>query len=135
MIAQPQRPAAMQRPDYRIGQICERTGLSARQVRAWERRGVVATRRGTGNQRVFGEAELGRLIDAKRMRDAGLGLAEIKLALAITHGSALGAEVDGVRAVQQILSRIGVLLAVAEELSEATRQRLLRRHLVPSQQP
>lgn len=112
--------------EFKLGEVRERTGLTARQIRDWERHGLVAPRRGVGNQRVYGEDELARLKRAKRMRDAGLSLAQIKLGLAILEGSRLGADVEGLRQLQEIFGRMHGQLAIAEELAEAIRIRLSR---------
>ena len=86
----------LQEADYRVGQIGTRTGLTARQLRDWERRGLVTTRRGSRKQRLYGEDDLARLVQAKLLRDAGLGLSDIKVVLKILHGTALGTDSEGV---------------------------------------
>lgn len=111
---------------YRVGQVCERVGITPRQLREWERRGIVTAARGPGEQRTFSEADLATVANAKRMRDAGLSLAQVKLALAVVRGERLGVDVEGLEQVLAILARIRGELAVAEELTAAVRARRAR---------
>lgn len=112
---------------YRLGQICAKTGLSAKQLRDWDRRGVVRSTRGPGNQREYGEAELARLLRAKRMRDAGIGLQDIRSTLAVLDGGAGGDLSKATAQVRLVLARIRTQLDLADELADAIRVRLLER--------
>jgi len=112
---------------FRLGEICARTGLTPKQLRDWERHGLVGAMRGPGNQRQYGEAELARLLRAKRMRDAGIGLADIRSALGILDGSAGGDLTRATAQVRAVLARIRTQLDLADELTEAIRERLLAR--------
>jgi len=112
---------------YRLGEVTTQTGLSAKQVRDWERHGLVRSTRGPGNQRIYELDDIKRLGRAKRMRDAALSLAEIKYALAILDGSAAGNETGAVAHVRTVLARIRTQLDLADELTEAIRLRLVRR--------
>jgi DNA-binding transcriptional MerR regulator len=112
---------------YRLGEVCARTGLTPKQLRDWERHGLVRSMRGSGNQRTYELGDIERLARAKRMRDAGLSLAEIKYTLAVLDGSATGTETMAAAHVRTILARIRTQLDLADELTEAIRVRLLRR--------
>lgn len=112
---------------YRLGEVCARIGLTAKPLRDWERHGLVAAMRGPGNQRQYGEAELARLLRAKRMRDAGIGITDIRSALTILDGSAAGDLTKATAQVRVVLSRIRTQLDLADELTEAIRVRLLAR--------
>lgn len=116
---------------YRLGEVCAKTGLSAKQLRDWERRGLVHASRGLGNQRTYDEAQLRRLQHATRMRRAGFGLADIRSALAILDGSAAGGEARAIGQVRSVLARIHGQLDLADELTEAVRLRLLQRAAAP----
>jgi len=58
-----------------IGAVSRRTGLSERQIRYYEQLGMVAPRRTAGGQRQYGEGEVARLVEIKRVLDAGQTLA------------------------------------------------------------
>ena len=62
-----------------IGELCRRTGLSARTVRYYEELGLLpGVRRRAGGRRVYGEDELERLAFIGRLKTLGLSLGEIK---------------------------------------------------------
>lgn len=113
-------------PGYRLGQVCAKTGLTPKQLRDWERHGLVRPGRGVGNQRAYDEDALRRLMRAVRLRGAGLGLADITLALAILDGTDASQPTRAVGQVRRVLARIRSQLDLADELSEAIRVRLQR---------
>jgi DNA-binding transcriptional MerR regulator len=88
---------------------------------------LVGAMRGPGNQRQYGEAELTRLVRAKRMRDAGISLADIRSALAILDSCVTGDLTKATAQVRIVLARIRTQLDLADELTEAIRVRLLAR--------
>ncbi len=62
-----------------IGEVCARTGLSARTVRYYEEQGLLpGVRRKSGGRRVYGADELERLRFIQRLKALGLSLAEIR---------------------------------------------------------
>ncbi len=62
-----------------IGEICEKTGLSARTVRYYEELGLLpGVRRRSGGRRVYGQDDVERLGFVARLKNLGLALAEIK---------------------------------------------------------
>ena len=64
---------------WAIGEICEKTGLSARTVRYYEELGLLpGVRRREGGRRVYGPDEEQRLRFVTRLKALGLSLAEIK---------------------------------------------------------
>jgi len=66
-------------PDLSIGEVCRRTGLSARTVRYYEELGLLpGVRRRSGGRRVYGGDELERLRFALRLKSLGLSLEEIR---------------------------------------------------------
>ncbi|HAF08735.1 MAG TPA: hypothetical protein DCK98_01460 [Chloroflexi bacterium] len=113
---------------YRLGEVAKHTGLSPKQLRQWEQHGLVAPIRGTGGQRLYAEADLQRLRQAKKMRDSGMSLAEVKLTLWFLSSNSLGSEVEGLTQIRAICGRIETQLAVVEEITDALRTRLIRRN-------
>lgn len=62
-----------------IGEVRERTGLSARTLRYYEELGLLpGVRRRAGGRRVYGPGEIERLHFIQRLKRLGLSLAEIK---------------------------------------------------------
>jgi DNA-binding transcriptional MerR regulator/methylmalonyl-CoA mutase cobalamin-binding subunit len=65
-------------PLHSIGIVCRRTGLKSDRVRAWERRyHVVDPVRSEGNQRLYSEEDIERLLLLRRATDAGHRIAQI----------------------------------------------------------
>lgn len=65
-------------PVYTIGRVVEMTGLSARQVRYYEKRSLLAPARTTGNQRLYSRDEVHLLQLVRRLLDEGYTLANIQ---------------------------------------------------------
>jgi DNA-binding transcriptional MerR regulator len=66
-------------PGLQIGEVCRRTGLSARTVRYYEELGLLpGVRRRAGGRRVYDADELERLRFIRRLKTLGLALSEIK---------------------------------------------------------
>jgi len=104
---------------FRLGQILDKTGLTARQVREWERRKIICPGRGVGNQRVYDAGDVTILLQAKSLREAGLGLEETRNALKILNGK--GSEVDGeaLRQIRAIAGRVAGEIEVIDRLCSA----------------
>ena len=63
---------------YRIGAVAKLTGISTDTIRAWERRyGVVEPSRGENNNRYYSEQQVRKLINIKRLVDAGQAISTI----------------------------------------------------------
>ena len=58
-----------------IGAVSRRTGLSERQIRYYEQLGMISPRRTAGGQRYYGEAEVARLLEIRRILATGQTLA------------------------------------------------------------
>lgn len=56
----------------RIGELAERTGVSARMLRYYEQQGLLAPTRGSGGQREYGTPEVERVALLRTLFDAGL---------------------------------------------------------------
>jgi MerR family redox-sensitive transcriptional activator SoxR len=66
-----------------IGELAERSGVAASAIRFYEDRGLVESRRTTGNQRRYPRATLRRLAFIRTAQRVGLTLDEIEDALAM----------------------------------------------------
>ena len=61
-----------------IGMVCRRTGLKSDRLRAWERRyNVVEPIRSGGNQRLYSEEDIEKLLLLRQATDAGHRIAQI----------------------------------------------------------
>lgn len=60
-----------------ITEVCRRTGLSARALRFYEARGLVAAQRSAAGQRRYGAGEVARLHQVTVLKRAGFSLAQI----------------------------------------------------------
>lgn len=66
-------------PGYGPGEVVERTGLSHDTLRYYEREGLVGpVQRTSGGQRVYDEDDLGWIGIVTCLRDAGLGIADLR---------------------------------------------------------
>ena len=65
-----------------IGELSERSGVATSAIRYYEDRGLVASRRTTGNQRRYPRATLRRLAFIRTAQRVGLSLEEVEAALA-----------------------------------------------------
>ena len=114
-----------------LGQLCKRVGLARSSVLHYEALGLLApASRSAAGYRLYGAAQLERLLTLRRLREAGLTLADIRALLyrdGATPGApaqaaallerrllALGDEADRIRAQQRGLAR---LLAMADAFS------------------
>jgi MerR family redox-sensitive transcriptional activator SoxR len=64
-----------------IGELSERSGIATSAIRYYEDRGLVSSRRTTGNQRRYDRAVLRRLAFIRTAQRVGLSLEEIEAAL------------------------------------------------------
>jgi DNA-binding transcriptional MerR regulator len=124
----PRTPASERGAGCRLGEVAAQTGLSAKQLRQWEQRGLVAPAHGPGGQRLYSDTDLERLCRAKTMRDGGMSLAEIKPLPWILSATSLGNEVDGLARLQRICRRVGAELTVPKDPAKVLRARLVRRN-------
>ena len=71
-------------PLLKIGEVCDRVGLSLRTVRYYEEVGLFApTGRSPGGFRLYSEADVQRLRTLKGMKPFGLSLSEIRELMAL----------------------------------------------------
>jgi len=76
-----------------IGEASARTGLTERQIRYYERLGLLSPRRTPGRQRLYGTEELARLAEIRRLLDQGQTLAEVRESLSTVRTGALESDV------------------------------------------
>ena len=70
--------------DISIGRLAARTGCSVPTIRYYEEIGLLPrAARGTGGQRIYGEADLRRLTFIRRCRDFGFAIEQIGALLAL----------------------------------------------------
>ena len=108
-----------------IGEVCEKTGLSARTLRYYEELGLLpGVRRRAGGRRVYGADEIERLRFIQRLKALGLSLADIKDLNAVyaIDGStrAMLGRLDELlgRHMAEIDGRIEELMGLRDEISE-----------------
>ena len=65
-------------PVFTIGRVVEMTGLSARQVRYYEQKGLVRPARSTGRQRLYSRDQVQLLQLVKRLTEEGYTLTNIQ---------------------------------------------------------
>ena len=65
-----------------IGELSERSGVATSALRFYEERGLIESRRTTGNQRRYGRATLRRVAFIRTAQRVGLTLEEVAEALA-----------------------------------------------------
>lgn len=118
---------------YRIGEVCEQTGLPAHRIRWYEDevRLIDGVLRTAGGQRGYTDVHIDRLKAIKRMREAGMSLKDIGLALRVLSSNALGVDVEGMDRVLELCASVRARIGVAEELVNALRRRALARDRHP----
>ncbi|HHY93836.1 MAG TPA: MerR family transcriptional regulator [Firmicutes bacterium] len=77
-------------PVYPMRVVCRMTGLTERQIRYWEKLGLVAPARTPGEQRLFSVADVQRLKQVKRLKDEGIPLRSIRAKLTRVCGPPAG---------------------------------------------
>ncbi len=64
-------------PVYSIGTVEKLTGLTARQIRYYETKGLIAPARTKGRQRMYSQDQVDRLLAIKRLMNEGYSLKSI----------------------------------------------------------
>lgn len=64
-------------PVYSIGTVEKLTGLTARQIRYYEAKGLIAPARTKGRQRMYSQEQVDRLLAIKRLMNEGYNLKSI----------------------------------------------------------
>jgi MerR family redox-sensitive transcriptional activator SoxR len=101
-----------------IGELAERSGLAASAIRFYEDRGLVASRRTTGNQRRYARATLRRLAFIRTAQRVGLSLDEIDAALATLPSNRTPTKADWSRLSRAWRPRLDAQIAQLERLRD-----------------
>lgn len=72
---------------YTLGMVMEMTGLSARQIRYYEGKGLLTPERSSGNQRLFSPSNLHVLQSVAELRRKGYSLTKVRAALSAQEKS------------------------------------------------
>jgi MerR family transcriptional regulator, redox-sensitive transcriptional activator SoxR len=80
-----------------VGQLAERAGVATSAIRFYETRGLIRSRRTTGNQRRYEQSELRRVAFIRTAQRVGLSLDEIGEALATLPENRVPTKADWTR--------------------------------------
>lgn len=89
-----------------VSEVAERSGLAPSALRFYERTGLIAARRTSGNQRRFERSVLRRLAFIRAARNVGLSLEEVRDALAVLPGGRAPTRADWSKLSRQWRSRL-----------------------------
>jgi MerR family redox-sensitive transcriptional activator SoxR len=101
-----------------IGELSERSGVASSAIRYYEERGLVASRRTTGNQRRYPRAMLRRLAFVRTAQRVGLSLEEIEAALATLPSGRTPTKADWTRLSRAWRPRLDEQIAQLERLRD-----------------
>ena len=99
-----------------IGELSERSGIATSAIRYYEDRGLVTSRRTTGNQRRYERPMLRRLAFIRTAQRVGLTLEEIEEALATLPSNRTPTKADWTRLSRSWRPRIEAQIAQLERL-------------------
>jgi DNA-binding transcriptional MerR regulator len=100
--------------------------MSERRIREYERLGLLENvQRSIGGQRTYTAEHVERLLVIRRMREAQMPLADIKLSLRVLGRHALGVEAEGIRRIRALLRQLKSEVALADELAAALERRFV----------
>jgi MerR family redox-sensitive transcriptional activator SoxR len=101
-----------------IGELSERSGIPTSAIRYYEDRGLLASRRTTGNQRRYERPMLRRLAFIRTAQRVGLSLEEIEEALATLPSSRTPTKADWTRLSRGWRPRLDARIAQLERLRD-----------------
>jgi MerR family redox-sensitive transcriptional activator SoxR len=101
-----------------IGELSERSGVATSAIRYYEDRGLVFSRRTTGNQRRYHRATLRRLAFVRTAQRVGLTLEEIEAALATLPSNRTPTKADWARLSRGWRPRLEAQIAQLERLRD-----------------
>jgi MerR family redox-sensitive transcriptional activator SoxR len=101
-----------------IGELSERSGIATSAIRFYEARGLVTSRRTTGNQRRYERVMLRRLGFVRTAQRVGLSLEEIEEALATLPRNRTPTKADWTRLSRGWRPRIEARIAQLERLRD-----------------
>jgi len=101
-----------------VGQLADRAGVATSAIRFYEDRGLIRSRRTTGNQRRYEQAELRRVAFIRTAQRVGLSLDEIGEALATLPENRVPTKADWTRLSRAWRSRLDDQIARIERLRD-----------------
>jgi MerR family redox-sensitive transcriptional activator SoxR len=101
-----------------IGELSERSGIATSAIRYYEERGLVGSRRTTGNQRRYERPMLRRLAFIRTAQRVGLSLEEIEEALATLPSNRTPTKADWSRLSRGWRPRLDAQIAQLERLRD-----------------
>ena len=101
-----------------IGDLSERSGIATSAIRYYEERGLVRSRRTTGNQRRYERPMLRRLAFIRTAQRVGLSLEEIEEALATLPSNRTPTKADWTRLSRGWRPRLEAQIAQLERLRD-----------------
>src|SRR3954462_5713891 len=101
-----------------IGELSERSGIATSAIRYYEERGLVGSRRTTGNQRRYDRAMLRRLAFIRTAQRVGLSLEEIEAALTSLPSIRTPTKADWTRLSRSWRPRIDAQIGQLERLRD-----------------
>src|SRR5919112_538062 len=104
--------------DLTIGELSERSGIPASAIRYYEARGLVLSRRTSGNQRRYDRPTLRRLAFIRTAQRVGLSLEEVEAALATLPSSRTPTKADWSRLSRGWRPRLDARIAQLERLRD-----------------
>jgi len=104
--------------DLTIGDLAERSGIATSAIRYYEERGLVRSRRTTGNQRRYERPMLRRLGFIRTAQRVGLSLEEIEQALATLPSNRTPTKADWSRLSRGWRPRLDAQIAQLERLRD-----------------
>jgi MerR family redox-sensitive transcriptional activator SoxR len=104
--------------DLTIGELAERSGIATSAIRYYEERGLVRSRRTTGNQRRYERPMLRRLAFIRTAQRVGLSLEEIEQALARLPSNRTPTKADWSRLSRGWRPRLDAQIAQLERLRD-----------------
>jgi MerR family redox-sensitive transcriptional activator SoxR len=104
--------------DLTIGELSERSGVAPSAIRYYEDRGLVRSRRTTGNQRRYVRPMLRRLAFIRTAQRVGLSLEEIEAALATLPSNRTPTKADWSRLSRGWRPRLDAQIAQLERLRD-----------------
>jgi MerR family transcriptional regulator, redox-sensitive transcriptional activator SoxR len=101
-----------------VSEVADRSGLAASALRFYEREGLIAASRTSGNQRRFERGVLRRLAFIRAARNVGLSLEEVRAALASLPAGRTPTRADWTRLSRGWRNRLDDQIAALEKLRD-----------------
>jgi MerR family transcriptional regulator, redox-sensitive transcriptional activator SoxR len=101
-----------------IGEIAGRSGFATSALRYYEREGLITSRRSSGGQRRYERSVLRRLAFIRAARNIGLGLDEVKAALATLPADHVPTRADWARLSKSWRSRLDEQIQALQRLRD-----------------